>query len=80
MDLPYGEAEVLQSEDLRGKLQKLLMVLFLSSILYERRENEFLNIAHLAQESKLGQGGQLLGEIQFHLLDTVQLQLFGKLF
>ena len=37
-------------------------------------ENETLNVAHLTQErSKLGQGGQLLGETQFHLLYTVQL-------
>ena len=66
--------EVLQPEGLKGKLQKSLMVLFLNSRPMNGGENEFLNIAHLAQErGKLGQGGQLLGEIQFHLLDTVQL-------
>ena len=67
-------AEVLQPEDLRGKLQKSLMVLFLNSRPMNRGEKEPLNIAHPAQErSKFGQGRQLLGEIQFHLLDTVQL-------
>ena len=67
-------AEVLQPEDLRGKLQKSLMVLFLNSRPMNEGEKESLNIALLAQErSKLGQSGQLLGEIQFHLLDTVQL-------
>ena len=42
-------AEVLQSEDLRSKLQKSLMVLFLSSRPMNGGEKEFLNIAHLAQ-------------------------------
>ena len=66
--------EVLQPEDLRGKLNKSLMVLFLSNRPMNRGEKESLNISHLAQErSKLGQGGQLLGETQFYLLYTVQL-------
>ena len=66
--------EVLQPEDLRGKLKKSLMVLFLSNRPMNRGEKESLNISHLAQErSKLGQGGQLLGETQFYLLYTVQL-------
>ena len=69
----HAEApEVPQLEDLRGQLQKILMVLLLHSRPTNAGENETLNVAHLTQErSKLGQGGQLLGETQCHHLYTV---------
>ena len=41
--------EVLQPEDLRSKLQKMLIVLILNSRHMNGAEKEFLNIAHLAQ-------------------------------
>ena len=72
MEIP----EVLQPEELRGKLDNMLLLLFLKCRHVDGGDIELLHIAHLAQESsKRGQGGQLPGAIHFQLLDTVQLHL-----
>lgn len=68
MEIP----EVLQPEELRGKLEAMLLLL-LRRRYVDTRDKKPLHVAHLTQErGKRGQGGQRPGATHFHLLDTVQ--------
>ena len=66
--------EVVKSEELRGKLDNVLLFLLFKGRQVDMGEKESLHITHLAQErSKHGQGRQMPGAINLHFLDTVQL-------
>ena len=70
MEIP----EMVQPEELRGNLDKVLLFLLPRCRQVDVGEKESLHITHLAQErSKHGQGGQMPGAIHLYLLNTVQL-------
>ena len=65
--------EVAQPQELRGNLDKVILLLLHEGSQVNGREAESLQIIHLSQErSKRGQHGQMPGPIPTHL-DTVQL-------
>ena len=66
--------EVSKPQELRGNLDKVILLLLREGRQVDGGETESLQITHLSQErSKCGQGGQMPGAIHIYLLDTVQL-------
>ena len=66
--------EVSKPQELRGNLDKVILLLLREGRQVDGGETESLQITHLSQErSKCGQGGQMPNAIHLHLLDTVQL-------
>ena len=64
--------EVSKPQELRGNLDKVILLLLREGRQVDGGETESLQITHLSQErSKCGQGGQMPNAIHLHLLETV---------